>query len=326
VCGVCPYTDELAALRQAVAERDALLTERNAEIARLREERTALLGTQRNAALGPTRATALATIFEAAYQRQKAPPEPDGSIKVRLAAISQAAGVSPQRVSAHLDQLTEWGLLKKETRPEHTRRVDPSTGEIREHVTSAIYVQVPHLEEGVAAAVKPLPAFVRPPSDKPQWGGARPRCPDHPLAALVERREICCAQCGKVLDFKERPYASADVDEGPVAAETHPELWPTLEVPDEVALQDESPPGVAITSLGNQDERPWGEDDAPEAEPLPTESLHLTVLPGGREPASLQDWRAPLRRCVCGVGLPAGQVSCGNRFCREAVAIAGGSE
>jgi putative DNA primase/helicase len=269
-CGTCPYGDvaaqlaareaENAALRAGIVARDAALADQDRELTQLRSLHTTIMEVQANSKLKTVGRTAIATMLAVA-QRDSGQPTADGFYKVRLGALSQRAGVSAQRVSAHLTQLDELGVLEKRTEREPTQIVDPETGEISERMTSAIFVRVPNIDQGAAAALHPLRTLDPPPPvSKTTWGGARPHCPDHPAAGLVEHRTVHCAECGRLVKkYSDRTLPAEDA--------ANPLTWPTLAAPEPPAVQDDRP--------ACQDERPASDPPAFErsAPPVTTPSV-----------------------------------------------------
>jgi putative DNA primase/helicase len=377
-CSTCPYTDRLAqleaetaALQARVAKLETANEHLRARMKDLHATHLQTLDTQRDPRLKLAANTAVAVAKEVASQVSRG-ADKDGWVRVTLAPHSKApgrslaeqAGRSDRRVSADLDQFEKAGWLKRRYDAERTQRVDPATGEITTQTITVLRVKIEGAEDGAPALLTKLRAKYDERDAKAaegddtaktkKWGGARPRCPDHPKAALVERREVCCAQCGKVLEFKERPYHPGELEESPVDQAERPDLWPEL-TPTTPARQLDGHTSVPPTAAddmpperGNHANSPTTcppRDQLAEAAAL-EDAPRLVVLPGGGDDDDLpelgglyravleadeeepppRDWRASPARCVCGVGLRPGETSCGNRFCREAVAMAGGAE
>jgi len=251
-CWHCPYTDRIAALEAQLAERDARIAQLTAANEHLRQRAAVMHATQlatmetlRDPRLKLAANTGVALAKEVASQVSRGAHE-DGWVRVTLTphpqapgrSLAEQAGRSTRRTSADLEQFEQLGWLKRRYDSEKARRVDPATGEITQQAITVLRVKMEGADEGAPALLAKLRAKYDERDQKAsedatapkpkQWGGARPRCPDHPHAALVERRELCCKECGKVLDFRQRPYHPGEVEDRPIGPTERPDTWPEL--------------------------------------------------------------------------------------------------
>jgi hypothetical protein len=210
--------DDPASLKRIIRALTRSLDEQRARADRL-EQRLVLLSEvqsrsaaiNRNRDLGPTRTTATAVVNLLASKAAAGAVGPDGMVEARLAGergLAEAAGVSTDTASRHLDQLAEMGTIRRETRwiPD---RMDPATGVVHPgHKLTYI-----GLQEG-ATVVDLAAALAQAKPEKPRnWGGKRTACPDHPDAGTVKRWSLHCAECDRLLDRGEDAIAPADTPE-----------------------------------------------------------------------------------------------------------------
>jgi hypothetical protein len=138
------------------------------------------------------RLVALAAIHESAHLDSAGRPAPFAITRARLG----SSGTKPSRVTAALKVLTEGSEpLFAVERPRRTTEQGPRT-ELR--LTPLHATQQAMLEH--AARLKP---------DYPEWGGKPPVCPEHPHADVIVRTVVICAECGQVLDERERTLGGA---------------------------------------------------------------------------------------------------------------------
>ncbi len=261
--------DDSATLKQIILTLTRALDEQRvrAEEQRARadnlEQRLVLLGEvqsrsaaiNRNRDLGAARTTANAVVNFLASKAAAGTIGPDGMVEARLAGergLAEAAGVSSDTASKHLEQLAEVVPLRKETRwiPDS---VDTATGMVRPgHKMTYIGLRDGATVVDLAAAL----AAARP--TKPRnWGGRRIACPDHPDAGTVKRWSLHCAECGQVLDRGEETLAPADAPENRMDMR-NPQDAATGEAPDRGPS-----PSVAPVLLSRSDATSHN-DDPPE--------------------------------------------------------------
>jgi hypothetical protein len=216
-----PLPDDPAALKQIIRTLTRALDDQRAKTADL-ERRLVMLGElqsrsaaiNRNRDLGPARTTANAVVNFLASKAAAGAVGPDGMVEARLAGkrgLAEAAGVSTDTASKHLERLAEVVPLRKETRwvPE---QVDPVTGTIRPgHKLTYLGLRDGATIVDLAAAL----AQAKPATPR-NWGGKRAACPDCGDAGTVRRFTVHCAGCDRLLDRGEERHAPADASEPPV--------------------------------------------------------------------------------------------------------------
>jgi hypothetical protein len=289
-CSSCPYATQGTALE---AENAALLAhihrlenenqDLTTRLENLHETHAAVMETYRDANLKQSASTAVVLAKEAASQVSRGADQ-DGWVRMTLGptpnypgiSLAEQTGRSGRRVSPDLKRFEQLGWLELRHDHEQKQRVDPQTGEITQQMITVLRVRLPGAEQGTAALLANLrERCATTDTPKKQWGGARPRCPDHPQAALVERREVCCAHCGKVLAFRERPYHPGELEESPVDPAERPETWPELQAAGPTRQDDDYSQESSVDAA----DRPGpvvGED--PLADKLPPQSVVTTSL------------------------------------------------
>ncbi len=182
--------DELAAAAELAGSDDVRAL--RARIRQLEQQLSAQAALLRNAALTPTqKVVAIATVHEASWRASTGGPAP---YRVNTSRLGEAAGVSSQTAASALKMLSaQGGLFEK-----RVTRTATEDGQWRSTIELT-----PRHQGGVVGLLKAA-AACRPerPPDRASWGGRRPRptrCPDHPLADVVQRRIAACAACGQVL-------------------------------------------------------------------------------------------------------------------------------
>ncbi len=185
----------IAALEARVADLERKLAEERAA-------RSELVYALRNKAVKTERGTAIAAACLLEHKKGQDPAGVElpgkggGWHHVYLDAVAEQAGCSPQRASAHLDRLAEWGVLEKTLHWGSRDRINPETGEITREGVKEMYLRT---EQPLSHTLAVL-ATIEP--EKPQtWGGKRPKaCPDHPEAGTVKHWSLHCQECDRLLD------------------------------------------------------------------------------------------------------------------------------
>lgn len=192
----------IAALEAKIAAQEARIGELERRLAEERASRSELVYALRNKAVKTERGTAIAAACLLEHKKGQNPAgvelpgKGDGWHHVYLDAVAEQAGCSPQRASAHLDRLAEWGVLEKTVQWSSRDRINPETGEITREGVKEMYLRT---ERPLSHTLAVL-ATIEP--EKPQtWGGKRPKaCPDHPEAGTVKRWSLHCQECDRLLD------------------------------------------------------------------------------------------------------------------------------
>ncbi len=192
----------IAALEAKIAAQEARIGELERKLAEERAARSELVYALRNKAVKTERGTAIAAACILEHKKGQNPAgvelpgKGSGWHHVYLDAVAEQAGCSPQRASAHLDRLTEWGVLEKAVHWGSRDRINPETGEITREGVKEMYLRT---EQPLSHTLATL-ATIKP--EKPQtWGGKRPKaCPDHPEAGTVKRWSLHCQECDRLLD------------------------------------------------------------------------------------------------------------------------------
>ncbi len=254
----------IAALEARVADLERKLAEERAA-------RSELVYALRNKAVKTERGTAIAAACILEHKKSQDPAgvelpgKGNGWHRVYLDAVAEQAGCSPQRASAHLDRLAEWGVLEKAVHWGSRDRINPETGEITREGVKEMYLRT---EQPLSHTLATL-ATIEP--EKPQtWGGKRPKaCPDHPEAGTVKRWSLHCQECDRLLDEGEtfkRPEYQDDTYPDKHADELVPTV-PTPTAQDDLSRLSGGLPAPTLTTMGQDDPRP------------PAFSRELTGLP-----------------------------------------------
>lgn len=236
-----------------VAELEAMLAERDAEIARLRAENARLDEQVRtiqavqssgarilaNRGHGPARvmASALAQVVAWRATAGETPPAerdidvPTGMVPVSVKALADRAGCSENTAGTHLAQLAERGLIRRFTRtvPRNYAAgdVDRETGEIygapitkftAQHFVGPVDATALTPRAAVAFA-NDLAAFSTERVER--RGGKRiPRCPEHPNAGVTKRWVAECDVCHRELAHDAEAVPPMMLDPAPI-----PKVW-----------------------------------------------------------------------------------------------------
>ncbi len=192
----------VAALEAKIAAQEARIGDLERKLAEERAARSELVYALRNKAVKTERGTAIAAACILEHKKGQDPAgvelpgKGSGWHHVYLDAVAEQAGCSPQRASAHLDRLAEWGVLEKTVHWGSRDRINPETGEITREGVKEMYLRT---EAPLSHTLATL-ATLEP--EKPQtWGGKRPKaCPDHPEAGTVKRWSLHCQECDRLLD------------------------------------------------------------------------------------------------------------------------------
>ncbi len=192
----------IAALEAKIAAQEARIGELERKLAEERAARSELVYALRNKAVKTERGTAIAAACILEHKKGQNPAGVElpgkggGWHHVYLDAVAEQAGCSPQRASAHLDRLAEWGVLEKTVQWSSRDRINPETGEITREGVKEMYLRT---ERPLSHTLATL-ATIEP--EKPQtWGGKRPKtCPDHPETGTVKRWSLHCQECDRLLD------------------------------------------------------------------------------------------------------------------------------
>jgi len=209
-------SSEVAALREEVAALRTEVATLKQGLAEERAARSELVYALRNKAVKTERGTAIAAACILEHKKSldpghELPNKGGGWHRVYLDAVAEQAGCSPQRASAHLDRLAEWGVIEKTLQWGSRDKVNRETGEIVREGVKEMYLRS---ERPLSLTLATL-ATLEP--EKPQtWGGARPKvCPDHPEAGTVKKWTLHCQKCDRQLDegedFKRPPTFQDEV-------------------------------------------------------------------------------------------------------------------
>jgi hypothetical protein len=179
--------DELDKLAQAAVQTDADAVQLQARVRQLEQQLSLQARMLRNPRLHPGEKLALyAVANEIGWASSAGKLLP---YKVNYGRLAEVAGVSAQSVSSAVKVLSGPGGLFEQT---NTRELS-ADGQLRTRV-----LLTPRVDGGVLGLLQAASEYE---PERSAWGGKRiPRCPEHPLADVVVRRTLTCAECSKVLD------------------------------------------------------------------------------------------------------------------------------
>ncbi len=187
--GAKPLPNDVATLQAMVRERDR-------QIALLQGLQSRTVRILANRKLGPERITAAVLAYDFGNREAAGDAGRQGTWRVSRARIAERAGISEDTVTDHVKRLKAANLLKSETVtvPE---RVDVDTGEI---MPLHRELWIGPRQAGPLSYAEAAASSARPPSAKPKAGGYRP-CPEHPHAPVVKRTRHECSVCQRILDL-----------------------------------------------------------------------------------------------------------------------------
>lgn len=173
----------------AAEERAASAEAKATALSDLQSKTTSII---RNSKLGQERFTAVALAYQLGNREATGDEGTDGLHRMPLARIAEAAGVSDDTASKHLQKLAKENVIRREVRwvPE---KIDRVTGEITPGHKALFVGTVTNVTDFVEAVARLEP-------DAPKkWGGSRIQCPHHPTADVIKRTTWHCAECNEQL-------------------------------------------------------------------------------------------------------------------------------
>ncbi len=210
---------EAADRRAEQAEARAAAAESRAATLSMVQSRTT--GIVRNNKLRQERFTAVALSYQFANREAAGDTGDNGLYPIPLARVAEAAGVSEDTASKHIATLAEAGVIRKITKwvPEQIDQDGVITGGHKRQFIGPVGNVVDFID--AVANLEPK-RTKKDGSPDEGWGGARPRCPDHPDARVILRTTRHCAECDRELGVVDEQPEEAGTRRNPHVADLDP--------------------------------------------------------------------------------------------------------